>query len=71
MSSSQTPTSIPPHDREPEPPRPTYHHIATAGLFLLFTAYVMHEHPALRETLVAVGTVGGAVIAGLAYLHRR
>ncbi|MFB7454675.1 hypothetical protein [Streptomyces sp. NPDC056194] len=74
MSSSQTPTPVPPHDQEPElsrRPAAFLHRLVTAALGLFFVAYVLHEHPAVRETASAVATVAAAGIAALVYLRRR
>ncbi|MGW0121730.1 hypothetical protein [Streptomyces sp. NPDC003327] len=72
MSSSQTSTPVPPHDQDPEPSRPVLlHRLVTAALGLFFVAYVLHEHPAVRETASAVATVAVAGIAALVYLRRR
>ncbi|MGW0121745.1 hypothetical protein [Streptomyces sp. NPDC003327] len=38
-----------------------------------FVAYVLHEHPAVRETATAMATVAAVVaaVAALAYTRRR
>ncbi|MEU6622026.1 hypothetical protein ABZ926_14830 [Streptomyces litmocidini] len=72
MSSSQPPASVPLRDQEPGPSRTTLLHRAATVVFgLLLVAYVLHEHPAVRETASAVATVAAAGIAALVYLRRR
>ncbi|MFD7966721.1 hypothetical protein ACFV5J_38660 [Streptomyces zaomyceticus] len=72
MSSSQAPTPTPLRAQEPEPSRSTLlHRAATVVLGLLLVAYVLHEHPAVRETASAVATVAAVGVAALPCLRRR
>jgi hypothetical protein len=41
------------------------HRIVTGLLVFGFVGYVLHEHPALRETAAAVGRLGGVILAGV------
>ncbi|MGA5198137.1 hypothetical protein [Streptomyces exfoliatus] len=58
--------------RGTEPDRSTLvHRIATAALFVGSAAYVLHEHPALRETAAALGSVGAVVFMVVMAVGRR
>ncbi|MFF9870312.1 hypothetical protein ACF1G0_33880 [Streptomyces sp. NPDC013953] len=55
------PASPPP--RTPELERGRLLHYAIPALLVVgFTGYVLHQHPALRETAAAVGGFGGLVL---------
>lgn len=61
----------PPQTPQPDPNR-LLHRIVTGALALAFLGYVVHEHPALRETAAAVGGLGTLLLAAvLALGHRR
>ncbi|MET9423373.1 hypothetical protein ABZY06_22045 [Streptomyces sp. NPDC006540] len=47
----------------PQPSRDRLHWITTGLLALAFLSYVVHEHPALRETAAAVGGLGTLLLA--------
>jgi hypothetical protein len=55
-----TAQSTPPRAPDPDP-----HRLITGLLVLGFLAYVLHEHPALRETAAAVGGLGGLLLAAV------
>jgi hypothetical protein len=62
---------------QPTPPRAPdadphrlLHRLVTGLLVLGFLAYVLHEHPALRETAAAVGGVGGLLLAAILAVGR-
>lgn len=57
---------------EPTPPQTPgpdlhglVHRIVTGLLVLAFLGYVLHEHPALRETAAAVSGMGALILAGV------
>lgn len=54
----------PPRTPDPDPHR-LLHRLVTGLLVLAFLGYVLHEHPALRETAAAVGGVGSLILAGV------
>ncbi|MGA5208004.1 hypothetical protein [Streptomyces variegatus] len=54
----------PPRAPDPDPHR-LLHRLITALLVLGFLAYVLHEHPALRETAAAVGGLGALLLAAI------
>lgn len=54
----------PPPTPDPDPHR-LLHRIVTGLLALAFLGYVLHEHPALRETAAAVGGLGALILAAV------
>jgi hypothetical protein len=52
-------------------PDPDPHRLVTGLLVLGFLAYVLHEHPALRETAAAVGGLGGLLLTAVIAAGRR
>jgi hypothetical protein len=67
MTTAQsTPTRAP----DPDPHR-LLHRLVTGLLVLGFLAYVLHEHPALRETAAAVGGLGGLLLTAVIAAGRR
>ncbi|MFF9457341.1 MULTISPECIES: hypothetical protein [Streptomyces] len=54
----------PPRAPDPDPHR-LLHRLVTGLLVLAFLGYVLHEHPALRETAAAVGGMGALILAGV------
>lgn len=61
----------PPRAPEPEPSRDRLLHWIVTGLLALgFVGYVVHEHPALRETAAAVGGLGTLLLAAVLAVGR-
>ncbi|MEU3749074.1 hypothetical protein AB0E71_28370 [Streptomyces narbonensis] len=59
---AQTPTPGPAPDRGPD--RSTLvHRIATCAIGVAFVGYVLHKHPAYRETAAALAAVGTLALA--------
>ncbi|MGW7511250.1 hypothetical protein ACWGJ0_26570 [Streptomyces massasporeus] len=59
-------TAQPTSPRAPDPdPHRLLHRLVTGLLVLGFLAYVLHEHPALRETAAAVGGMGGVLLTAI------
>lgn len=57
--------------RAPEPSRDRLLHWIVTGLLALgFVGYVVHEHPALRETAAAVGGLGTLLLAAVLAIGR-
>ncbi|MFE1028276.1 hypothetical protein ACFW5I_27540 [Streptomyces sp. NPDC058818] len=59
----------PPRAPDPDPHR-LLHKLVTGLLVLGFLGYVLHEHPALRETASAVGGLGALLLAGVLAVGR-
>ena len=59
-----TPQPTPPRAPEPDP-HCLLHRLITGVLVLAFLGYVLHEHPALRETAAALGGLGALLLAGI------
>ncbi|MFG3155369.1 hypothetical protein ACGF7W_25365 [Streptomyces sp. NPDC048219] len=59
-------TAQPTSPRVPDPdPHRLLHRLVTALLTLGFLGYVLHQHPALRETAAAVGGMGALILAAV------
>ena len=54
----------PPRIPEPDPGRDRLlHWLITGGMVFVFLGYLLHQHPAYRETAAALGSIGSPLLA--------